>query len=379
MTTRLSAVLVLRAPDARVLHAPGGCRSAGDRQSDLHGRARRDAARGGERKSRRWRTRRGGFPALDHQREGGSGEGARVLDDSALPRLRVGGAQGPGWQPRAGGGGRLSRAGRVRSPAEADPGPSFGRQVPAGRRRELRQAAPGGPAGRVAVTIYDLREVEHVYAGRAGPVHAVCGVSLAVARGERVALLGPSGAGKSTLLRLLNATLRPAKGALSFEGRELSALSGRELRQVRRRIGTIFQNAALVPSLSALQNALCGRLGSWGFLRSLRALAAPTAEDVRAGRAALETVGLSGKQDARADEPFASLDPALTTQLADLLLAVTQGRTFVAAMHDVDLALERFPRIVGVRAGRIVFDVPAAEVSQGRLQELYAREARRAG
>ena len=255
------------------------------------------------------------------------------------------------------------------------------------------------------MTIYDLREVEHVYAGRAGAVHAVRGVSLSVARGERVALLGPSGAGKSTLLRLLNATLRPAKGALSFEGRELSALSGRELRQVRRRIGTIFQNAALVPSLSALQNALCGRLGSWGFLRSLRALAAPTAEDVRAGRAALETVGLSGKQDARADElsggqqqriaiarvlvqdpevvladePFASLDPALTTQLADLLLAVTQGRTFVAAMHDVDLALERFPRIVGVRAGRIVFDVPAAEVSQGRLQELYAREARRAG
>jgi len=255
------------------------------------------------------------------------------------------------------------------------------------------------------VTIYDLREVEHVYAGRAGAVHAVRGVSLSVARGERVAFLGPSGAGKSTLLRLLNATLRPASGALSFEGRELSALSGRELRLVRRRIGTIFQNAALVPSLSALQNALCGRLGSWNLLRSLRALVAPAADDVRAGLAALETVGLSGKAAARADElsggqqqrvaiarvlvqdpevvladePFASLDPGLTLQLADLMFAVTQRRTLVAAMHDVDLALQRFQRIVGVRAGRIVFDVPAAEVSPGLLQELYAREARRVG
>jgi phosphonate transport system ATP-binding protein len=80
-----------------------------------------------------------------------------------------------------------------------------------------------------------------------------------------------------------------------------------------------------------------------------------------------------------ADEPFASLDPGLTAQLADLLFEVTQRRTLVAAMHDVDLALQRFQRIVGVRAGRVVFDVPSAEVSPELLQQLYAREARRAG
>jgi len=174
---------------------------------------------------------------------------------------------------------------------------------------------------------------------------------------------------------------------------------------VRRRVGTIFQHPSLVPSLTALQNALCGRLGSWNLLRSLRALVAPCPDDVRAALAALETVSLSGKAGARADElsggqqqrvaiarvlvqdpevvladePFASLDPGLTLQLADLLFAVTQGRTLVAAMHDVDLALQRFQRIVGVRAGRIVFDVPAAEVTPELLQELYAREARRAG
>jgi len=255
------------------------------------------------------------------------------------------------------------------------------------------------------VTVYDLRDVDHVYAGRAGPVHALRRVSLEVAPGEHVALLGPSGAGKSTLLRLLNATLRPAAGQLSFEGRDLSKLSGRELRVVRRRIGTIFQNPSLVPSLTALQNTLCGRLGRWGLFRSLRALIAPASEDVRAAGVALDTVGLTGKAGARADElsggqqqrvaiarvlmqdpdvvladePFASLDPALTVQLADLLFEVTRGRTFVAAMHDVDLALQRFPRVVGVRAGQIAFDVPAGEVSPALLQSLYAREARRAG
>ena len=255
------------------------------------------------------------------------------------------------------------------------------------------------------MTIYELREVDHVYAGRTGPVHAVRRVSLKIAPGERVALLGPSGAGKSTLLRLLNATLRPSGGQFSFEGRDIVTLSGRELRLLRSRIGTIFQHPSLVPSLTALQNALCGKLGGWGLLRSLRALIAPSGGDVRAARSALDTVGLAAKAGARADElsggqqqrvaiarvlmqdpevvladePFASLDPALTVQLADLLFEVTRGRTFVAAMHDVDLALQRFPRIVGLRGGQVAFDVQAEEVSPALLQTLYAREARRAG
>jgi phosphonate transport system ATP-binding protein len=253
--------------------------------------------------------------------------------------------------------------------------------------------------------IHELRGVGHLYRGRAGAVRALEDVTLRVSRGERVALLGPSGAGKSTLLRLLNATLRPTSGALLFEDRDVSTLGPGDLRGVRRRIGTIFQHPSLVPSLTALQNALCGRLGSWSLLRSLRALVLPGRDDVRAALAALETVGLSGKAAARADElsggqqqrvaiarvlvqdpevvladePFASLDPGLTVQLADLLFAVTERRTLVAAMHDVDLALQRFQRIVGVRGGRIVFDVPSAEVSPALLQGLYAREARRAG
>jgi len=249
---------------------------------------------------------------------------------------------------------------------------------------------------------FELREVALVYPSRAGAVRALDGVTLAIAGGERVALLGPSGAGKSSLLKLFNATARPTAGAIRFEGRRLAALAGSDLRAVRRRIGTVFQQPSLVPSLTALQNALCGHLGSWSLARSLRALLAAAPSDTRVALAALKTVGLLDKAAARADElsggqqqrvaiarvlvqdpevvltdePFASLDPGLTAQLADLLLHVAQGRTLIAALHDVELALAHFPRIVGLRGGRVAFDAKAAEVSPQMLRELYAHEAR---
>src|SRR5438874_1607349 len=276
---------------------------------------------GRERKGRRRRARRGSLPAADHDRQGGPRDGARLLDYSRVPRLRVGGAQGAGRENLRRGRQRIPRSRRLRSDAEANSRGALGEEVRPRRGRELRQAPPGGGAGGPALVIYDLRGVAHLYRGRAGAVPALDEVTLRVSRGERVALLGPAG------------------------------------------------------------------------------------EDVRAALAALETVGLSGKAAARADElsggqqqrvaiarvlvqdpevvladePFASLDPGLTVQLSDLLFAVTERRTLVAAMHDVDLALQRFQRIVGVRPGQVVFDVPAAEVSPALLQELYAREARRAG
>jgi phosphonate transport system ATP-binding protein len=247
---------------------------------------------------------------------------------------------------------------------------------------------------------FDLQGVRVVYPGRAGPVQALDGVTLHIATGERVAVLGPSGAGKSTLLRLLNATLRPTSGVLRIHGRDSASLRGRDLRRLRRGIGTIFQHPSLVPPLSALQNALCGRIASWSLLRSVRALVAPPPDEVQLGKSALATVGLveragaradelSGGQQQRvaiarvlvqdpqvvlADEPFASLDPGLTVQLADLLGRVCEKRTLVAMLHDVQLAVERFPRIVGLRSGRVLFDLPAREVTPGRLQDLYARE-----
>ena len=248
---------------------------------------------------------------------------------------------------------------------------------------------------------FDLQGVRAVYAGRGGPVQALDGVTLRISAGERVAVLGPSGAGKSTLLRILNATLRPTSGTVRIHGRDTAMLRGRDLRRLRRGIGTIFQHPSLVPPLSALQNALCGRVAAWSLFRSVRALVAPHPDDVRLGNAALSTVGLmeragsradelSGGQQQRvaiarvlvqdpevvlADEPFASLDPGLTVQLADLLGRICEKRTLVAMLHDVQLAMERFPRIIGLRAGRVLFDLPPRDVTAVRLQELYAREA----
>jgi phosphonate transport system ATP-binding protein len=232
-------------------------------------------------------------------------------------------------------------------------------------------------------------------------VRALEGVTLSIADGERVALLGPSGAGKTSLLRLLNATLGVGAGRVLAGGRDLATLSASERRALRRRIGTVSQLPPLVPSLTALQNALCGRLARWSLWESLRQLVSPGAEELARATAALASVGLAGREESVAselsggqqqrvaiarvlvqepevlfaDEPFASLDPGLTASLSTLLFEVAgAGRTLVAALHDVELALRFFPRLVGLAGGRVQFDLPAAEVTQEQLAALYAHE-----
>jgi phosphonate transport system ATP-binding protein len=247
--------------------------------------------------------------------------------------------------------------------------------------------------------IYSLKDITKKYQSRNGPVRALDGLTFDVLPFEIVALLGPSGSGKTTLFRLLNATLRPTSGKLIFENRDVSALSSRELRQMRKRIGTIFQQHQLVPSLSALENTLCGRLGSWSLLETIRNVARPTKRETEKAMSALEAVGLVDKHKARADElsggqqqrltiarvlmqdpdviladePFASLDPALTDTIASLLLGLVQTgkRTLVATMHDVDLAMRYFPRVIGMRQARIHFDKAPSDVSLEELDALY--------
>jgi phosphonate transport system ATP-binding protein len=247
--------------------------------------------------------------------------------------------------------------------------------------------------------IYSLHEVSKSYQAAGTVVHAVNGFTLDVQPGERIALLGPSGAGKTTLFRLLNATLRPTNGTLQFDGRDVSAMSGRELRSMRRRIGTIYQQFYLVPSLTALENTLCGRLGHWSFLHTVRSIVRPTKQELEQAMTALEVVGLADKHRARADElsggqqqrlaiarvlmqdpeviladePFASLDPALKESLASLLtVLVTNGkRTLVTTLHDVDTASRFFPRIVALRQGRVAFDTTPSGISRERLKALY--------
>ncbi len=123
--------------------------------------------------------------------------------------------------------------------------------------------------------IYTLNAVSKVYRTREGTVRALDGVTLRVSEGECVALIGQSGVGKSTLFRLLNATQRATGGVLRFNGLEVSEMSGVELREMRRRVGTVYQQHYLVPSLSVLDNVLCGRLGSWALLHTVRSVMRP--------------------------------------------------------------------------------------------------------
>jgi phosphonate transport system ATP-binding protein len=227
---------------------------------------------------------------------------------------------------------------------------------------------------------------------------AVDDVTLEVQAGERVAIIGPSGAGKTTLFRLLNATLPPSSGALWFDAANLERLSGRRLRQLRRRIGTVYQQHNLVPQLRVVHNVLAGRLGHWSLPKALWSLIAPQERAIALG--ALEQVGipeklytrtayLSGGQQQRvaiarvlvqnpdvilADEPVSSVDPTLGRTIIELLvqLAETHRKTLVANLHAVSFALDCFPRVVGVRHGRVAFDLPSAAVTERVLADLYA-------
>ncbi len=229
---------------------------------------------------------------------------------------------------------------------------------------------------------------------------AVNGVDLTVRPGEKVAVIGPSGAGKTTLFRLLNLTVRQTSGRLWIAGQEIGDLHGARLREMRRKIGTVYQQHNLVPRLRVIHNVLAGRLGTWSLRQALRSLVRPRDEDVRAAHRALSQVGipeklwartdeLSGGQQQRvaiarvllqnpevilADEPVSSVDPTLAHGIVKLLveLCSTFHKTLVMNLHSVDLALAYFPRIIGFRDGQIVFDRSPAEISDDLLTDLYA-------
>ncbi len=234
-----------------------------------------------------------------------------------------------------------------------------------------------------------------------GGHRAIDQVSLAIAHSERVAVIGPSGAGKSSLLRILSTALRPSSGSLTIENRDPWLLSRQGLRRLRGDVGTVHQSPPLPPRQRVVTAVLAGRLGRWPRWKSLASLAYPI--DIPGARAVLERVDLperlfdrcdrlSGGQLQRigvarvlyqqpelilADEPVSSLDPQLADRIVGELNrdALARGVTLVASLHAVDLALHRFPRVVGLRGGRIVFDLPPARITDAMLTELYASES----
>ena len=238
-----------------------------------------------------------------------------------------------------------------------------------------------------------------------GVVHAngrraLAGIELAIAAGERVALIGPSGAGKTTLLRVAAASLRPTDGRVEALGDDPWTLRAAPLKALRARIGVVHQAPPIPPRLRVVSAVLAGRLGQWRTSRALRSWLMPS--DPAGARDALARVGiterlfdrcdqLSGGQLQRvavartlyqspalllADEPVSALDNATADLVLRELVGYSEaaGATFVASLHAVELALRWFPRIVGVRGGRVLFDLPAADVTPERLAALYAGE-----
>ena len=229
---------------------------------------------------------------------------------------------------------------------------------------------------------------------------ALAGVDLRVVPGERVALIGASGAGKTTLLRVLAASLRPGSGRVELLGSAPWDAAPRDLRRLRARIGVVHQAPPIPPRQRVVTAVLAGRLGQWPLWKALASLAYP--QDIAGAREALARVQLDDKLFARcdqlsggqlqrvgiarvlyqqpdlilADEPVSALDPTLALNTIRLLVAEAEARgaTLVASLHAVDLALGNFTRIVGVKSGRIAFDLPADQVSSPLLHELYASE-----
>lgn len=223
---------------------------------------------------------------------------------------------------------------------------------------------------------------------------ALDGVSITIHSGERVALLGPSGAGKSSLLSAIAGLARPSRGRVRTLGVVTSELMRRRNRPTRAQIATIAQDFALLPDARVLTNLNAGSLGRESTVRSVLALMRPklsseAAEALRrvqlVGREWEVTSDLSGGQQQRlaiarallqrpslvlADEPVSALDPGLTTTVLKELL-VEPKITVIASMHNPETALQHFDRIVGIRAGRLLFDERAANLDQRRLQDLY--------
>ena len=239
---------------------------------------------------------------------------------------------------------------------------------------------------------------------RSGRPMALSGIDLAISQGEQVALIGPSGAGKTTLLHTLAGAHRADAGSLHALGQSeaLWEMSSRERHALRRQLFLAPQSPPLPPRQRVVTAVLAARLPQWSLWQALRSLVRPAGTDVRLAFEALGRFNLQHKLYERVDrlsggerqrcgmarllvsqarvflvdEPLSALDPTLAGQTLRVLQqeAAARGATLVCSLHQVDLALESFARIVGLRDGSIVFDLPRAEVTPALIDTLYRQD-----
>ena len=241
---------------------------------------------------------------------------------------------------------------------------------------------------------------EHVDKVYGNGVKALQDVNLEIEQGEFVAVIGLSGAGKSTLIRAVNKMIDINSGSITVNGVDVSKLKGKELRKFRRKIGMVFQSFNLVNRTTVLNNVLSARVPDMSFFRTLFGLFSK--EDKISALEALDKVGildkayiradqLSGGQMQRvalartlaqnpeiilADEPVASLDPIMADVVMEDFKRINKDMniTIVINIHHVDLALQYADRIIGIRAGKIVFDGKTNNVDREKLKFIYGRD-----
>ncbi|GEN52919.1 phosphonate ABC transporter ATP-binding protein [Halobacillus faecis] len=225
-------------------------------------------------------------------------------------------------------------------------------------------------------------------------------VNLTINPGEFVVIVGLSGAGKSTLIRSMNRLVQPTSGGLYVDGENILAHQSRDLRRLRTKVGMIFQHHNLVKRHTVMKNVISGRLGHTSTLRTLfnaysnddRALAYENMKRVSIEeKVHTRADQLSGGQQQRvsiarvltqqprvilADEPVASLDPPTSHQVMTYLKQINRedGITTLVNLHFIDMAMEYADRIIGMRAGEVVFDGPVSEVSESTFEDIYGRK-----
>ena len=230
--------------------------------------------------------------------------------------------------------------------------------------------------------------------------HALKNINLEIEQGEFVAIIGLSGAGKSTLLRTINRMHDITDGELIVNGENVNDLKGKSLRKFRRHIGMVFQSFNLVTRTAVINNVLTSRVPDMPFYKSM--IGVFSKEDKVIALEALDKVGildkayvradqLSGGQQQRvalartlaqkpeiilADEPVAALDPITATQVMDDFKRINEEMkiSVLINIHHVDLALKYATRVIGIKAGEIVYDGPSNMVDSEILKQIYGRE-----
>ncbi|WP_226037203.1 phosphonate ABC transporter ATP-binding protein [Aquibacillus saliphilus] len=227
-------------------------------------------------------------------------------------------------------------------------------------------------------------------------------INIKINEGEFVVIVGLSGAGKSTFIRSINRLVTPTDGELIVDDEDILKHNGKSLRALRKKVGMIFQSYNLVKRSTVLKNVISGRLGYTGTFKSIFNMFPK--EDMQLAYENLKRVNieeklysradeLSGGQQQRvsiarvltqqpkvilADEPVASLDPPTSHQVMKYLKRINKedNITTIVNLHFIDMAMEYADRIIGMRAGEVVYDGPASEVTEKTFEEIYGRTIR---